>query len=232
MFSGERLRQLRKEKGLTQMEIAQQLEINRASYASWELGRAKPNQSNLERLGNLFGVENSYFESEYTIVSNYLRLNQKNRTSADHFVEELLKNQMEESSKKVISLYPIQVLEEVPLSAGYGESYYDEYRFSTVYSDEEYSYDFASFIVGQSMEPTYSDGEVALFSASGYDYDGAVYAISLNGKAYIKRVYKEKNRYRIVSINPKYPDMYAYGYDEFKIVGKVVGHFRPIEKLE
>ncbi|HRK76649.1 MAG TPA: DNA-binding protein, partial [Streptococcus parasuis] len=71
--------------------------------------------------------------------SNYLRLNQKNRTSADHFVEELLKNQMEESSKKVISLYPIQVLEEVPLSAGYGESYYDEYRFSTVYSDEEYS---------------------------------------------------------------------------------------------
>ena len=58
MFSGERLKQLRKEKGLTQMEIAQQLEINRASYASWELGRAKPNQSNLERLGNLFGVEN------------------------------------------------------------------------------------------------------------------------------------------------------------------------------
>ena len=35
MFSGERLKQLRKEKGLTQMEIAQQLEINRASYASW-----------------------------------------------------------------------------------------------------------------------------------------------------------------------------------------------------
>ncbi len=36
------------------MEIAQQLEINRASYASWELGRAKPNQSNLERLGGAY----------------------------------------------------------------------------------------------------------------------------------------------------------------------------------
>lgn len=231
MFSGERLKQLRKEKGLTQMEIAQQLEINRASYASWELGRAKPNQSNLERLGSLFGVENTYFESEYMIVSNYLRLNQKNRTSVDHFVEELLKIKWKKVLRRSFPL-PYSSVGRGSLICWIWRSYYDEYWFSTVYSDEEYSYDFASFIVGQSMEPTYSDGEVALFSSSGYDYDGAVYAISLNGKAYIKRVYKEKNRYRIVSINPKYPDIYAYESDEFKIVGKVVGHFRPIEKFE
>ena len=230
MFSGERLKQLRKEKGLTQMKIAQQLEINRASYASWELGRAKPNQSNLERLGSLFGVEHTYFESEYMIVSNYLRLNQKNRTSADHFVEELLKNQMEESSKKVISLYPIQVLEEVPLSAGYGESYYDENQFNIVYSDKEYNYDFASFIVGQSMEPAYSDGEVALFSSSGYDYDGAVYAVVCNNQTYIKRVYQEEQGLRLVSINPKYRDIFLSYDEDPRIVGIIVGNFLPVEQ--
>lgn len=233
MFSGERLKQLRKESGLTQQDIAQKLGINRASYTSWELGRAKPNRANLKRLADLFGVEVTDFEHGYMILSNYLKLNQKNKNTAEQVVEELLKNQIEEEvANKVIPLYPIQVLEEVPLSAGYGESYYNEYSFQTVYSDKEYNYDFASFISGESMEPKYFDGEVALFSDSGFDYDGAVYAISLNGKAYIKRVFKEKDRYRIVSINPKYADMYAYEGDEFKIVGKIVGHFIPIEEVQ
>ncbi|SUN48781.1 HTH-type transcriptional regulator rdgA [Streptococcus dysgalactiae subsp. dysgalactiae] len=228
MFSGERLKELRKNKGYTQLDIANQLGINRASYSSWEVGRAKPNQSNLKRLGLILGVDSAYFESEFEIVTNYLRLNSVNKKSANEFVKELLTSQ-NELSEKIIPFYPIQVLENVPLSAGFGESFYDEYSYKTVYSDTEYNYDFASFIKGQSMEPMYLDGEVALFSESGFDYDGAVYAISLNGKAYIKRLYRENDRYRIVSFNPDYPDMFADENDDFRIVGKVIGHFKPIE---
>ena len=44
MFSGLRLKQRRENQNLSQVEIANILEINRSSYNSWESGRAKPNQ--------------------------------------------------------------------------------------------------------------------------------------------------------------------------------------------
>ncbi len=232
MFSGQRLRDLREKQAKTQADVALVLGINRASYASWELGRAKPNQANLEKLAALFGVEATYFESEYAIVHPYLQLNTSNKRKAEDYVENLLEEQVAEATKsKVIPLFAVQVLDQVPLSAGFGEAYYDEQSFQTVYTDQEYSYDFASFIQGDSMEPKYFDGEVALFDDDGFDYDGAVYAISLNGRAYIKRVYREPEGYRIVSFNSDYADMFAGPEDDFRIVGKVIGHFRPVEEV-
>lgn len=232
MFSGQRLRDLREKQAKTQADVALVLGINRASYASWELGRAKPNQANLEKLAALFGVEATYFESEYAIVHPYLQLNANNKLKAEDYVENLLEAQVAaETKSKVVPLFAVQVLDQVPLSAGFGEAYYDEQSFQTVYTDQEYSYDFASFIQGDSMEPNYFDGEVALFDDDGFDYDGAVYAISLNGRAYIKRVYREPEGYRIVSFNSDYADMFAGPEDDFRIVGKVIGHFRPVEEV-
>ncbi|MBF8970115.1 XRE family transcriptional regulator [Streptococcus sp. NLN76] len=232
MFSGQRLRDLREKQAKTQADVALVLGINRASYASWELGRAKPNQANLEKLAALFEVEATYFESEYAIVHPYLQLNAGNKLKAEDYVENLLEAQVvAETKSKVVPLFAVQVLDQVPLSAGFGEAYYDEQSFQTVYTDQEYSYDFASFIQGDSMEPKYFDGEVALFDDDGFDYDGAVYAISLNGRAYIKRVYREPEGYRIVSFNSDYADMFAGPEDDFRIVGKVIGHFRPVEEV-
>ena len=78
------------------------------------------------------------------------------------------------------------------------------------------------------MLPDYLDGEVALINETGFDYSGAVYAIYLNGQTFIKKVYKEDDHYRIVSLNDKYEDKYAYQEDEFRIVGKVISHFMPV----
>ncbi|MBF0699202.1 XRE family transcriptional regulator [Streptococcus danieliae] len=231
MFSGQRLKTLRQQEGRTQADLALVLGINRASYASWELERARPNQAHLQHLSQYFGVEETYFESEYAIVQPYLQLNTDNKRKAEDYVERLLETQKDSIQEKLVSLFAVQVLDQVPLSAGFGETYYDEQSFQTVYTDQEYSYDFASFIQGDSMEPQYFDGEVALFDDDGFDYDGAVYAISLNGRAYIKRVYREEGGYRIVSFNDNYEDLFAGPDDDFRIVGKVIGHFRPVEEL-
>ena len=42
------------------------------------------------------------------------------------------------------------------------------------------------------MEPSYPNGSVALMKQTGFDYDGAVYALMWNGKTYIKKVYREE----------------------------------------
>ena len=42
------------------------------------------------------------------------------------------------------------------------------------------------------MEPTYLNGEVVLIKQTGFDYDGAVYAVDWDGQTYIKKVYREE----------------------------------------
>ena len=197
MFSGKCLKKRRESKQLSQVEVATQLGVNRSSYNSWESGRAKPNKKNLLLLSEILDVEPSYFESEYHIVSNYLQLSESNQVLAEEFVENLLAEQIKKESEiKVLPLFSVRVLKDVPLSAGLGDKY--------------------------------SDGEVALINETGFDYSGAVYAIYLNGQTFIKKVYKEDDHYRIVSINDEYPDKFTYSEDEFRIIGKVIGHFMPV----
>lgn len=226
MFSGKRLKQKRIEKGMTQAEIADIIRINRSSYNSWESGRAKPNQKNLSALASILGVSDTYFESEYDIMNHYLQLNPMNQQKADTYVEDLLQSQKQ---KKTIQLFAIKVLSDIALSAGAGEAFFDEQETETVYSDEEqYGYDVAAWIQGDSMKPVYEDGEVALIRATGFDYDGAVYALSWNESVYIKRLYREENGFRMVSLNKKYQDRFIPFEDEPRIVGLVVGHFMPV----
>ena len=79
------------------------------------------------------------------------------------------------------------------------------------------------------MEPTYLNGEVVLIKQTGFDYDGAVYAVVWNFQTFIKKVYREKEWLRLVSINKAYKDIHI-PYDENpRIVGKIVGDFMPLE---
>lgn len=115
------------------------------------------------------------------------------------------------------------------LSAGLGEGFFDEYETETVYSEvEQHGYDLAAWISGDSMEPVYRDGEVALIRANGFDYDGAVYALSWNDSVYIKKLYREEEGFRMVSLNDEYSDKFIPFEDEPRIVGLVVSHFLPV----
>ncbi|WP_443031016.1 S24 family peptidase [Streptococcus sp. X13SY08] len=121
------------------------------------------------------------------------------------------------------------MLDDIRLSAGRGQALGNEFESRTVYSDKLYDYDVATWIRGDSMSPHYESGEVALIRETGYDYEGAVYAVVWNDETYIKKVFREKNGIRLVSINKEYKDMFAPFSDEPKVVGRVIGHFFPME---
>ncbi|HFU3789704.1 TPA: XRE family transcriptional regulator [Streptococcus suis] len=227
MFSKERLKHRRNEKMLSQSEIASMIGINRTAFHNWENGKSIPNQKNLTALSKILDVPVTYFESEYNIVNNYLQLSPDNQAKADDYVEELLLSQQ---TSNVTPLFSVQVLSDVQLSAGLGEGFFDEFETETVYSNEEqYGYDIAAWIEGDSMEPVYKSGEVALIRSNGFDYDGAVYALSWNDSVYIKKLYREVNGFRMVSLNKDYPEKFIPYEDEPRIVGLVVGHFMPVE---
>ena len=230
MFSKERLKHRRNEKMLSQSEIASMIGINRTAFHNWENGKSIPNQKNLTALAKILDVPVTYFESEYNIVNNYLQLTPENQVRAEEYVEELL---LSEQTSNVTPLFSVQVLADVQLTAGLGEGFFDEFETETVYSDEEqYGYDIAAWIEGDSMEPVYKSGEVALIRSNGFDYDGAVYALSWNDSVYIKKLYRDEDGFRMVSLNKDYPEKFIPYEDEPRIVGLVVGHFMPVEGVQ
>lgn len=56
MEFGEKLQELRKNKGLTQEELAEVLYVSRTAVSKWESGRGYPNIQSLKDLADFFGV--------------------------------------------------------------------------------------------------------------------------------------------------------------------------------
>ncbi|MDY2775816.1 MAG: S24 family peptidase [Streptococcus infantarius] len=225
MYYPEKLKNRRLELGLKQTELAKELGISKQSYFTWEKGTTQPMKANLAKLEELLQVPHGYF-SELEIATLYKQLTDQNQEKALTYVQDLLEQQ-----SKVVSIvqeprFAYKVYER--LSAGVGANIYDDMDYDTVYFDKDLAHDFASWIDGDSMEPTYQNGSVALIRETGFDYDGAVYAVVWNSQTYIKKVYREENGLRLVSINKDYTDKFA-PYDENpRIVGKIVGSFIPI----
>ena len=62
----QKLVSLRKQKGLTQMDLAQKLNVSRQAISRWEVGVAVPSTDNLKVLGELYGVPVDYLLNDDT----------------------------------------------------------------------------------------------------------------------------------------------------------------------
>jgi len=60
MEFSERLKELRKQAHLTQVELASKLGIVQSSYADWERGKKKPTQENLVKIAQILNVSVDY----------------------------------------------------------------------------------------------------------------------------------------------------------------------------
>lgn len=224
MYQPEKLKQKREELGLEQQELAERIGVSKQAYFKWEKGLSKPTKANIAKLEKVLKVPEGYLSKD-EISSLYKQLTEPNQEKAITYVRDLV------SSQKVISIAEKRSEYHVyeKLSAGIGASVYGDLDYDVVYYNEELPHDFASWVDGNSMEPTYQNGEVALIRETGFDYDGAVYAVVWDSQTYIKKVYREEEGLRLVSINKDYPDKFAPFDENPRVVGKIVGHFMPLE---
>lgn len=227
MYQPEKLKARRKELKMTQKDIAAQLGISYQAYSAWERGVKEPSKEKVKRLEQILKVPKGYF-TEIEIVRLYNTLSNKGKNQVVEYARDLMQK---EKTQKAISvsenLYEYHVYEK--MSAGIGASVYDDRDYDTVYFNEELAHDFASWVSGDSMEPKYYNGSVALIRETGFDYDGAVYAVVCNNQTYIKRVYREEEGLRLVSTNPKYEDIFISYNKDPRVVGIIVGNFIPLE---
>ena len=224
MYQSDKLKQKREELGLDQQELAELIGVSKQAYFKWEKGLSKPTKANIAKLENVLKVPAGYL-SEDLISSLYKQLTEPNQEKAITYIRDLI------SSQKVVSIVEKRSEYHVyeKLSAGIGASIYGDLVYDIVYYNEELPHDFASWVDGDSMEPTYQNGEVALIRETGFDYDGAVYAVVWDSQTYIKKVYCEEDGLRLVSINKDYPDKFAPFDENPRVVGKIVGHYMPLE---
>jgi len=228
MYQPEKLKARRKELKMTQKDIADQLGISYQAYSAWERGIKEPSKEKVNRLEQLLKAPKGYF-TEIEIVRLYNTLSNKSKNKVVEYARDLVQK---EKTQQVISVsenfYEYHVYEK--MSAGIGASVYDDRDYDIVYFDEELAHDFASWVSGDSMEPKYHNGSVALIRETGFDYDGAVYAVVCNNQTYIKRVYREEYGLRLVSINPKYEDIFISYDEDPRVVGVIVGNFIPLKE--
>ena len=222
MYQPDKLKARRKELKLTQREIANKLGISFQSYSAWERGIKKPSKERVKELEEILKVSTGYF-TESEIIQLYNTLSTPGQKQVLKYAQKLVH---EEKSQAIKKLFEYHVYEK--MSAGIGSTIYNDQNYDKVYFDEQLAHDFASWVSGDSMEPKYQNGSVALIRETGFDYDGAVYAVVCNNKTYIKRVFREEKGLRLVSINSKYKDVFLPYNEDPRIVGIVVGNFSPL----
>lgn len=78
MELNEKLQQLRKEKGLTQEQLAEDLFVSRTAVSKWESGKGYPNIESLKSISNLFSVSIDDLLSGEELISLAAKENRAN----------------------------------------------------------------------------------------------------------------------------------------------------------
>lgn len=238
---GQAIKDLRKSKKLTQKELSRLTGFKQNTISNHENGNRQLDETDIRKYATALGVSpQQLFDKSKksttppTTLTAIQETVEKLEEPRRVIVLDTAKTQLEkqQAESKVVDLheplYEYRVYEKASAGVGYG--YTGDRTYDTVYFDEDIPHDFATWISGDSMEPTYLNGEVALIRDSGYDYDGAIYLIDWDGQSYIKKAYKEKDGLRLVSLNKKYADKFAAWEEEPRIIGKVIGSFAPVER--
>lgn len=227
-----------KQENKTQTEMARDLGYPEMTVSNWINAKTYPRIDRIQEMADYFDIlksdlteEKDKNKSERTeLINNYDKLKKENKTKLTDYSKELIEKEKEENN--VVDLYPVETIEKA--AAGVGFSYISNEK-SVYYTDRNNlaPYDLATVVIGDSMEPKYNSGDVILLK-QGYDnINGDIYVIDYDGKTYVKKLYNDGDRYRLISINKKYENIIIdIPIDRdiyFNIVGKVVDSFTPIE---
>lgn len=224
-------------------DLAVSVGVAYTTLSDWINAKKYPRIDKIEAMANLFGVLKSDLVEDKTqetvekriLNENYDKLNKEDRTILVDFSNELVEKKnkgVEKTNTDENKLYPVNVISACAAGIGYA---YGNNEYTTYYTDRNdlKPYDFATRVSGDSMFPKFNDGDIILLK-QGYDnVNGDIYAIDYDGKSYVKKLYNDGDRYRLVSINDKYepikinipiePGIY------FNIIGKVVDSFTPVK---
>lgn len=238
-----RLRELMKANGWTQQALADYIGVARSTVGMWTTGRNEPDNTTLGQLASLFSCSVDYLLERTDDPTDYDNddLSDVRQELIDYFngdarkIRQFLKAEEKDARWDAgplpSNVRPISSLhrQRVPLIGGVaaGEPIYDP-EDAGVYVESPVDADAAITIHGDSMEPTYQDGDLVYIKARPDVTEGAVAVVFLDDEATIKHVYKRSTGFTLISDNSAYPPIMAEFEDYAcpRIFGVPVGYTR------
>lgn len=224
------------------IDIHREYGIPNSSISDYFKGKSLPSEENVIKLANFFNV-NTYdidprmkvsdFNNDklrMSLLSKYEKLNTENKKKVVDYADNKLKDQKRQQNKirpinENDNTYYVDVLGSV--SAGTGEWLTDEQHEEVMVNNEPPAHDFALRVNGDSMTPTFSDGQI-IYVNKIYDTEevrnNQFVIAELNGDSYVKKIVFDDDRKncRLISLNKRYADIEIKKSDDFKIVGVVI----------
>ena len=201
--------------------IAKALNVNEA----WLMGYDVPMDTNI--------VLNRISSKENRIISSFNKLNSLGQEKAIERVEELtqiekytIDNVSEELCVTRTDIKNIQ-LYEIPASAGTGMLITDDVPYEIKQIDltiapQARKADFALYVRGDSMEPSYYDGDIIFIKSQPAIDNGQIGIFIYDDESYIKKYSVQEDGAYLVSLNKKYEPIKIDENLNFKVCGLVL----------
>lgn len=202
MNAGNRLKQLREAKGLSQSEVAKIMGVGRTTYLKWENGENQPTRK-LDQLSQFFDVSIDYLLGK----SDVKKIKSKNPSNKGVRIPVL---------GRVVAGIPIDAIEEI--------IDYEEIPKEMAATGDF----FALKVKGASMEPRILEGDVVIVRKQEDVESGDIAIVLINGNdATVKRVKMQKDGITLIANNISVYEPHYYSNDEItqlpvRILGKVV----------
>lgn len=195
---GDNIRYFRKRAGYSQQQLAKKLKIKQASVSNWESGKTTPDTKYLSNIMTILNVS-------------------MNDLFSDEPRREL------DSIRVIRNAVPIvgEIACGTPITAEQNiEGYAD--------IPDGIHADFALKCKGDSMNPTFLDGDLVLIKQQPEVENGQIAAVNINGETTLKHVYRRKDGLLLTADNPQFPPIFASAgsNEEIVIHGLAVGYTR------
>ena len=197
---GKKLKELRKEKGVTQVGLAGQLGVTQQAVGKWETGRSSPDPETLLHLAEYFGVTTDAI------------LGREGSAQIGQI-------------HAYVSAEQVMVPIVGTVRAGYGALAFEEdygAEPATVRDPDNYFY---LVVRGNSMEPRIQDGDLALVRKQSVLDDGDLGVVVYGeGEGTLKRFLRKGNAVVLQPFNPEYDPVILAGeeLEHLYVAGKVV----------
>lgn len=197
---GENVKYLRKTKGLSQAVLARKLGINQASISLWESGKTNPDTETLMKLAKIFDVPLDYFMS-----------NEPRR----------------ELDSVAIRKNAVPILGNIACGERVTPDTNPE-GFADL--PEGVHADFALRCKGDSMIPTFLDGDLVLIKQQPEVENGQIAAVNIENETTLKRIYRHENGIILRADNPAFGQVFIPSDRQIIIHGLAVGYTRLFRK--
>lgn len=185
---GERIKSLRKSKGIFQKDLAEKLEVRQSTVAMWETNKREPDAETIAKIADALGVTTDMLLRENGVSVTLPEPNAQ--------------------------LLPSQYIRMIPcfesVSAGFGTDAQNrivELIPLYIVNEKEAEETICITVRGDSMHPRIEDGDIVQVHKQATAETGDIVVILDGDEAFVKRFIHGKNGVILESFNPAYPPM-------------------------